>query len=432
MLTLLMFPDFTSSLASWNAKKPAETPGRDDPGRHIVAKMITVQLLASCFTSPQNINTLSLQSGRYHRQHHTNDKGQELRLVSSLRQHTQWRYSPAHGHHARSNSAVSLWPDQDGGLAREDSLAEQVSRKRFLREKERRAMRKGIIAQLRSQGESSDDESRRHHFLPLRHRGPRKTKRTPFSQRFLPGRYGPSPVPQTSEDQVRQINILRVLRGLRQRDTGDDGHRWSLEPVSKRHPVFVQPVKEYMMQRWGIFRSRTFGESSTSAVGEDGDEDPAEQCRVGTSRESIQLSRQDQVMTLIQGSGSSLGMPSHNTKLGASVGPQESTNSAPGNVGDLLTLGESLPPLTPNTVTSSSAMHQCSASSSPTYENMEETPYFPPVVHPSVEPPETLEVGPTRNRSGTTVHTPSSIAEAAINMKKLNGNGSASSGAMFL
>ncbi len=305
MLTLLMFPDFTSSLASWNAKKPAETPSRDDPGRHIVAKLITVQLLASCFTSPQNINTLSLQSGRYHRQHHTNDKGQELRLV---------RYSPAHGHHARSNSAVSLWPDQDRGLAREDSLAEQVSRKRILRRKERRAMRKGIIAQLRSQGESSDDESRRHHFLPLRHRGPRKTKRTPFSQRFLPGRYGPSPVPQTSEDQVRQINILRVLRGLRQRDTGDDGHRWSLEPVSKRHPVFVQPVKEYMMQRWGIFRSRTFGESSTSAVGEDGDEDPAEQCRVGTSRESIQLSRQDQVMTLIQGSGSSLGMPSHNTK----------------------------------------------------------------------------------------------------------------------
>lgn len=52
--------------------------------------------------------------------------------VDSLRQHSQQRHSPAYGHHARSNSAVSLQPEHRSVTSREDRLAEQVSRRRLL------------------------------------------------------------------------------------------------------------------------------------------------------------------------------------------------------------------------------------------------------------------------------------------------------------
>lgn len=84
MLTLLMFPDFTLYLPSWIAKEPTETLDHDGPSRQIVTQMITVQLLASCFTSPQHINTVTLPSGWYQTQHQAHDKGEQLRLISSL------------------------------------------------------------------------------------------------------------------------------------------------------------------------------------------------------------------------------------------------------------------------------------------------------------------------------------------------------------
>ena len=60
------------------------------------------------------------------------------------------------------------------------------------------------------------------------------------------------------------------MRGLTLRNKGDDGQRWSLEPylASEHHPVFVQPVKEYVMKRWGIFRSGSRKQSSISASSE--------------------------------------------------------------------------------------------------------------------------------------------------------------------
>lgn len=106
MLTLLMIPDFTLHLPLWKAKKPTESINHDEASRQIVTRMITVQLLASCFTSPQIIDRVTIPSGRYRKQHQTNDNVVGPRLVSSLRQHSQWKHSPAHGHHARNNSAV--------------------------------------------------------------------------------------------------------------------------------------------------------------------------------------------------------------------------------------------------------------------------------------------------------------------------------------
>lgn len=102
------------------------------------------------------------------------------------------------------------------------------------------------------------------------------------------------------------------MRGLRMRNVSDDGHRWSLEPVlrSESHPVFVQPVKDYVMKRWRVFRSRSRNHFQTSASSEGAGKRPDYQRSTSsTSRDSIQLNRRTQIMTMIQGSCTSIGPP---------------------------------------------------------------------------------------------------------------------------
>lgn len=56
----------------------------------------------------QGMNALTLPSGWYRQRHRLDNNGTTTRLVSSLRQYSQWRHSPALGYQARNNSAVSL------------------------------------------------------------------------------------------------------------------------------------------------------------------------------------------------------------------------------------------------------------------------------------------------------------------------------------
>lgn len=94
ILALSRYP--TPSLA----KGPMiETSERNNPDRQIFAKMVALQLLASSFTAPKNIKTLTLPSGWYHTNHQIVGNCEDIGRVSSLRQHAQWRRSPAHGAH---------------------------------------------------------------------------------------------------------------------------------------------------------------------------------------------------------------------------------------------------------------------------------------------------------------------------------------------
>lgn len=314
--------DFTLCLPFWNAKAPSAIAFRNDPRMHIIVKMITVQLLASCFTPPRDMNTLNLPSGWYH----ANDVCAKNGLVSSLRQHTQWRHSPAYGHHARNNSAVSLWPGKDLTLSREDRLAEQISHKRLIGRKKRKEMLEDLDPRLRDQSEHFGEDKKQHRYLPVRHR--RRSKRIERAspiRNFQSGRYGLSPVSLNSDDNIRQTKILRVIRGLPQRMTSDDCHSWSLEPIlrSERHPIFIQPVKEHVMKKWKAFRSSTHTRSypSTSASYESQGTRPQFRRSISsTSRDSIQLNRRTQIMTMIQGSGSSFHLLSH--------GPNDEASSA--------------------------------------------------------------------------------------------------------
>ena len=104
------------------------------------------------------------------------------------------------------------------------------------------------------------------------------------------------------------------MRGLRLRNVSDDGHRWSLEPVlrSESHPVFVQPVKDYFMKRWRVFRPRSRTQSQTSASSEGAGK---QRSTSSPYRDSIQLNRRTQIVTMIQGSCTSVGPPALDAKI---------------------------------------------------------------------------------------------------------------------
>ena len=274
--------------------------------------MIAVQLLASCFTLPQNLNTLTLPSGWYDQRNRTDDTWLNTRLVSSLRQETQWRHSPAFGHQARNNSAALLWPKRDDAVSREALVAEQISLNRRLRHREDRGAKKGVHTKWRRQSESVGEKIKRYRFSPSHYLRRLRTSDSASSERYVlvQGLPGPQSEQLSSRGRVKQKNAFKLMRGLRLRNIIDDSQRWSFEPFlrSENHPVFVQPVKDYVTKRCGVFGFRGRNQPSISPTSR-GSERRSDYQRAAssTSKDPIQLSQRTQIMTVIQGSGTSLG-----------------------------------------------------------------------------------------------------------------------------
>ncbi|KAF2729014.1 hypothetical protein EJ04DRAFT_556388 [Polyplosphaeria fusca] len=86
-----------------------------------VLQFVALQLLASCFTlsAASTADSLPLSQQR---------KGAEI--MTSLRMHSQYRFSPAAGHHARPPSETSSWPGLYTGPSIEDTLADVASQAR--------------------------------------------------------------------------------------------------------------------------------------------------------------------------------------------------------------------------------------------------------------------------------------------------------------
>ena len=388
--------------------------------------MISVQLLASCFTLPQNMNTLTLPSGWYDQKGRTGDPWLNTRLVSSLRQQTQRKHSPAFGHQARNNSAASLWPERDDALSREALLAERVSlnRRLRLRYREDGDANKSAYNEWRRQDEPNGTEPKRHRFPPTCYLHRLRASDTLSSHRCLKGLSGPGSESVSSRVEIKQKSVFKVMRGLRLRNVRNRGRRWSLEPFlrSESHPVFVQPVKEYVMKRLGVFRSRSWNQSSISASSEGARKCPKYQCAAtSTSRDSIKLSRRTQIMTMIPGSRTSQPAPDVEALSHASAGRDRMLTSAEASqcsirhaqttpeLGPLMEIersGEYLPMENIDCLTS-----------------IERVPLY------SLQSPESGQIRNRTSTSGTTVYNPPFIAEACPNSKKLESDGSTSSGA---
>lgn len=387
--------------------------------------MISVQLLANCFTLPQNMKTLTLPSGWYDQKSCTSDPWLNTRLVSSLSQQTQWKHSPAFGHQARNNSAASLWPERDDALSREALLAERVSlnRRLKLRHQGDTDANGGAYTKRRRQSEPTGNESKRRRFFPSCNRGRLRTSDSTSSHQCLRGFSGPGSEPVSSHGRVRQKNALKVMRGIRLRNVGNRGQRWSLEPFlrSESHPVFVQPVKEYVMRRLAVFRLRRRDHSSTASSEGAGNRPNYQRAASSNSRESIQLSRRTPIMTMIQGSRTSLGHLASDAEAvpDASAGRERTLANAEASQGSNNHF---------QTPCGSGPLMAIEHSGEDPPENTDcltSLERVPPFFLHSPEP------GQIRNRastSGTTVYNPPLIAEASPNSKTIASDGSTSSG----
>ncbi len=394
--------------------------------------MIAVQILASCFSVPQEMNTLTLPSGWYRRTRHI---GTASRLVSSLRQHTEWSHSPAFGYHARNNSAESLYST---AVSREAYLAEHVSRNRLL--KQTRRPGKNVSARRRDRRvDHPGGNLSGHSSFPLRLReGFRSTIRSASSRRLPPKGCRSQPESPGQDQPVHRSRTMRL-------QDGDYGKRSSaLEPTlrSEGPPTFIQPSKQHIVKRWRIFCARSRhsspvsdpGEcagrfnSSTSAPGRSGKRQ-LEHHRNASSNSgaSVQLHRRYPILTMFQGSGSSVAMPPSEPTMESFDSPLEIASSA----------------TTEQRSHDSNAVAQADihdyagklATMLPTPHQKDETHEnaADPLSYSQSQVPQeslgTLEAGQTRHRastSGTTIYHPPLIAEASPDSGKLDSDSSSS------
>ena len=386
--------------------------------------MISVQLLATCFTLPQSMN-IPLPSGLYDQKIRTADTWLNTGLVSSLKQQTQWKHSPAFGHQARNNSTASLWPQRDDALSREALLAEQVSlNRRLRRQREDGDSKNGAYTERRRQSQPSGEDLKRFRFLPSHCLRRLRTSDSASSHRHLQGHSSPQLWILSSSGRVKHKNTLKVIRGLRPRNLSDEGQRWLFEPFlrSENHPVFVQPIKDYVMKRCGVFRSRSRNLSSSLTLNRS-PETRSDNQRAASrkSRDSIQLNRRTQVMAMIQDSENTIrkSSPGFIASLKASASKEKTPS--------LQTLQDP----TRNVQTTAGAEPLSSiehSSEDPFMKGIDYSSSTEWVPHGSLQ---SLESGPTRNRtstSGTTIYNPPLITEASPDSKKLESDESTSSG----
>ena len=223
--------------------------------------MITVQLLASCFSVPQDMKTLTLPSGWYRQNRQI---GTASRPVSSLRQHTQWSHSPAFGYHARNNSAESLCSTAVCETSREAYLAEHVSRNRVL--KQTRKPGKNVTSRRRDRRiDHRGGTLSGHGSFPLHLREGFRSTTCLASSRRLPPKGSKSQPQLQVQDQPAHGTWAMPLQ-----DSGCGKRDWASEPTlrSEGSPVFIQPIKQYIRKRWRTFCARNRHSSQTSVPGE--------------------------------------------------------------------------------------------------------------------------------------------------------------------
>ena len=411
--------------------------------------MVAVQLLATCFTLPQDTMTSLLPIASYHDGKQIKLDQSDFGLISSLRLHTQRRTSPAYGHQARNASTAQEWPDLYTGPSREERLAEEVSQNR--RRRQDVVSSGGVLTspiRRRTSEQSGSEEE-----LPIQSSFPSSSRRRRFrssggldATQNLPARNrrmdrifgrplrftGHALVDALSHPPHLQVPSTDATRGrTRTRHALDhyrDGHegefRWSLQPIlrSEAHPVYIQPVKEHVIRRWRCFRPKDRSNSSPS-----------------TSDDNQGRRKKRQKMTLDDSRDS----PSPIPRLERS----RTSESADGNSIEALTGGPLSAPalledyseypsisLTASNLTPLGAMaarrqspdvrtlHRTSTADHASYFAASSEDRHRSILHTGLQRAST---------SGTTVFSPPIIAEATPNAEKLpgssNGNGSSGS-----
>ncbi|KAL2045685.1 hypothetical protein N7G274_002115 [Stereocaulon virgatum] len=420
----------TLCLPSWKPKQLAVLVDDDGRERQMVVQLVAIQLLASCFSLLQGMDTMTLPSGWYRQGHQLGENGTTSRFVSSLRQHSQRRHSPAFGHQARNNSADFLWPISDI-KPREARLAEQVFHNRVSRHRGARQERSNSRSEKAHEVDHLDTSNSRYRFPSRRHKRLHRSIRRSTTSQIHPQRRNnfPRPTSQCWAEMGRQHSITSGFEDLRHHKIGDEDHACSLEPIvrAERHGVYVQPVKDYVARRWKLLRSRSHNYPPEQiAVRNDAKRLKYQRTIPTTSGESNQISRRTHIVTMIQECGGALGVPPDSpstmmsSALSGSAMPQP-PNSPKSPVEDLSTDAK---------LQSRISVHRRSQSQSHFGETLVEFPSISLGDQIFEGPMGALDSAQTRNRtstSGITVYRPRVIAKVFRDTKEGDSNGSTSS-----
>lgn len=243
--------------------------------------IIAIQLLASCFTLSQGLSAYSSQSTSYNSGGYADATSFDPRLVSSLRLDTQYQHSPALGHYGRDVSVALPWPETNMGLSHERYHTRATARHK------KRRPDKGIKDIVSGDGEggykreqstshegnigrwfqSCGDEESINISPDIPVCGRRKDRIFGRPRRFVG-----SPPTELSPSAMTEFGSSVLSPEYSRADhieMQDEGHRWSFQPIlrSEAHPVFVQPVKEYVIRRWRHSSSKPMSDSSSSSLG---------------------------------------------------------------------------------------------------------------------------------------------------------------------
>ncbi len=242
-----------------------------------LAHLVAIQLLGACFTLPPD-HVTGAPAPNYTTYDKTNASAiPNPRMISSLRLHTHFRYSPCFGHEPRNPSPVPCWPATFDGPSHTtsptppessvDNTGTETVRNHSRRSRISRALHRKTV--------SSDSDGFQHtrlytevdlnrtaatKFRPngVRDRTYRALKGSHHSESATWNPPRPrTPVP--SQDEAYRDN-KDAHQGVQSSRT-EPKINYRLQPVirSEPHHVFVQPVKELVVRRWRRLRRRLSG-----------------------------------------------------------------------------------------------------------------------------------------------------------------------------
>ncbi|CZT10630.1 uncharacterized protein RAG0_15048 [Rhynchosporium agropyri] len=253
---------------------------------HDLAHLVAVQLLGACFTLPPD-HVLGIPTPSY-----TFDPASAMlpdpRMISSLRMHTQFKYSPSFGHQARNTSPIQAWPraftkSSPGFTSPVTGIRPSAPGSRRTERRRKLQLTDGsgcygsvdsVIDQLARSCSSTDGLD-----PELKRCQSRESPRADQSQLGMP---------DSSSYEIRRLR--RDVGGPSgSKETRDSSEQtlqrtnYRLEPVirSEPHHVFIQPVRELVVKRWRTFKRRMSG-SLHSAFQSGGSEDHGSASEIGS------------------------------------------------------------------------------------------------------------------------------------------------------
>jgi hypothetical protein len=276
------FPDFSDN-SFWSGDGSEDTPDEQTEtfseshskvtaNLNATAEMVALQLLGSCFTLPSY--HAQMASKHMPRRAHSESPIPDPRLISSLRLHSQFRYSPSFGHQAPNPSPIQFGPGNYDGTPPPPSAGLETDPAEYsIHEFSRRKGRNSRALNNSEVSNSSFSTDGGHHISRCNTIDPdvnavtkawyrRNSIREAVSRSLtMPALISGSARAERLDASLDDESYCSTHAGavLTKKRPLSSGFR--LQPVlrSEPHPVFVQPVKELVVKRWRRFRRKVSG-----------------------------------------------------------------------------------------------------------------------------------------------------------------------------